>query len=397
MPEQSSVEPDKKMARNIRRYSLLLLVTALALAAWGEISRVMARDALRKEAARDAVPTVVTITANRTSLGEDLVLPGTVRAFVEAPIYARTSGYLKTWYTDIGTPVKKGQLLAEIETPEVDQQYAQAQADLETARANESLSNSTNKRWQGLLSTESVSQQDADEKAGDAAAKKAALASAAANVARLRDLESFKRVVAPFDGVVTVRNTDIGALINAGQSSGSELFRVADTHKLRIYVQVPETYAAAAQPGLEADLRFAEQANKKYVAQTVRTSNALDPTLRTLQVELQLDNTSHEVFPGAYAEVHFKLAGNAESLRLPASTVLFRAAGLQVATVDGTGHIKLKSIVQGRDFGSTIEVLSGIEADDRVVVNPPDSITDGVPVRVAAPAAEQSKDAGRAS
>ncbi|MGA2838615.1 MAG: efflux RND transporter periplasmic adaptor subunit [Steroidobacteraceae bacterium] len=397
MPEQSPVEPDKKMARNIRRYSLLLLVTALALAAWGEISRVMARDALRKEAARDAVPTVVTVTANRTSLGEDLVLPGTVQAFVEAPIYARTSGYLKTWYTDIGTPVKKGQLLAEIETPEVDQQYAQAQADLETARANESLSNSTNKRWQGLLSTESVSQQDADEKAGDAAAKKAALASAAANVARLRDLESFKRVVAPFDGVVTVRNTDIGALINAGQSSGSELFRVADTHKLRIYVQVPETYAAAAQPGLEADLRFAEQANKKYVAQTVRTSNALDPTLRTLQVELQLDNTSHEVFPGAYAEVHFKLAGNAESLRLPASTVLFRAAGLQVATVDGTGHIKLKSIVQGRDFGSTIEVLSGIEANDRVVVNPPDSITDGVPVRVAAPAAEQSKDAGRAS
>ena len=278
MPEQSPVEPDKKMARNIRRYSLLLLVTALALAAWGEISRVMARDALRKEAARDAVPTVVTVTANRTSLGEDLVLPGTVQAFVEAPIYARTSGYLKTWYTDIGTPVKKGQLLAEIETPEVDQQYAQAQADLETARANESLSNSTNKRWQGLLSTESVSQQDADEKAGDAAAKKAALASAAANVARLRDLESFKRVVAPFDGVVTVRNTDIGALINAGQSSGSELFRVADTHKLRIYVQVPETYAAAAQPGLEADLRFAEQANKKYVAQTVRTSNALDPT-----------------------------------------------------------------------------------------------------------------------
>jgi RND family efflux transporter MFP subunit len=393
MPEQPSVERDTKMSRNIRRYSMLLLVVALALAAWGEISRVMARDALRKEAARDATPTVATVTANRTSLGEDLVLPGTVQAFVEAPIYARTSGYLKTWYTDIGTPVKKGQLLAEIETPEVDQQYAQAQADLETARANESLANSTNKRWQGLLSTESVSQQDAEEKAGDAAAKKAALASAAANVARLRDLESFKRVVAPFDGVVTARNTDIGALINAGQSSGSELFRIADTHKLRIYVQVPETYAAAIQPGLEAELRFAEQANKKYVAQTVRTSNALDPTLRTLQVELQLDNAGHEVFPGAYAEVHFKLAGNAESLRLPANTVIFRAAGLQVATVDGTHHIKLKNIVQGRDFGSTIEVLSGIDANDLVVLNPPDSITDGAPVRVAAPPAGQSKDA----
>jgi RND family efflux transporter MFP subunit len=288
-------------------------------------------------------------------------------------------------------------LLAEIEAPEVDQQLTQAQADLETARANENLSSSTNKRWQGLLSTESVSKQDADEKAGDAAAKKAAVASAAANVARLRELESFKRVVAPFDGVVTARNTDIGALINAGQSSGTELFRIADTHKLRIYVQVPEAYAAATKPGLEAELRFSEQANKQYVAQTVRTSNALDPTLRTLQVELQLDNANHEVFPGAYAEVHFKLAGNAESLRLPANTVHFRAAGLQVATVDGARHIKLKSIVQGRDFGNTIEVLSGIEADDSVVVNPPDSITDGVSVRIASPPSDQEKEKGKAT
>ncbi|MGA2190045.1 MAG: efflux RND transporter periplasmic adaptor subunit [Steroidobacteraceae bacterium] len=397
MPEQFAHAPDPRLSRSIRRYALLLLVIALALVAWGEISRVMARDALRKGAARDAVPTVITVTAQRASLGEELVLPGTVQAFVEAPIYARTSGYLRTWYTDIGTPVKKGQLLAEIETPEVDQQYVQAQADLETARANETLSNSTNKRWQGLLSTESVSQQDADEKAGDAAAKKAALASAAANVARLRELESFKRVLAPFDGIVTARNTDIGALINAGQSSGSELFRVADIDKLRIYVQVPEIYAAATQPGLAAELRFAERAGQKYVARTVRTSNALDPTLRTLQVELQLDNAAREVYPGAYAEVHFKLAADAESLRLPANTVLFRAAGLQVATVDGSQRIKLKSIVQGRDFGSTIEILSGLDAGDLVVVNPPDSITDGVPVHVAAPAAGPAKNAGKAT
>jgi RND family efflux transporter MFP subunit len=397
MPEQTPVETDRKLSRKIRRYSLILLVVALVLGAWGEISRVVARNALGKATARDASPTVATVTANRTGLGEELVLPGTVQAFAEAPIYARTSGYLKIWYTDIGTEVKKGQLLAVIETPEVDQQLSQAQADLETAHANESLSSSTNKRWQGLLSTESVSKQDADEKAGDAAAKKAAVASAAANVARLRELESFKRVVAPFDGVVTARNTDIGALINAGQSSGTELFRVANTQKLRIYVQVPEAYAAAAKPGLEAELRFAEQANKKFIAQTVRTSNALDPTLRTLQVELQLDNANRVIFPGAYAEVHFKLAGNAESLRLPANTVLFRAAGLQVATVDGTQHIKLKSIVQGRDFGSTIEVLSGIDANDMVVVNPPDSLTDGVPVRIAAPPPDQSPDKGKAS
>jgi RND family efflux transporter MFP subunit len=397
MPEQSSVETDKKLSRKIRRYSLILLVVAVLLGAWGEISRVMARNALGKETARDAVPTVVTVLPNRTALGEDLVLPGTVQAFVEAPIYARTNGYLKIWYSDIGTQVKKGQLLAEIETPEVDQQLTQALADLETARANETLSNSTNKRWQGLLATESVSKQDADEKAGDAAAKKAAVDSAAANVARLRDLESFKRVLAPFDGVVTARNTDIGALINAGQSAGSELFRVADTHKLRIYVQVPEAYAAAAKPGLEAELRFAEQVDKKYVAQTVRTSNALDPTLRTLQVELQLDNANREVFPGAYAEVHFKLSANAESLRLPANTVLFRSPGLQVATVDGNKQIKLKSIVQGRDFGNTIEVLSGIGAGDNVVVNPPGSITDGVTVRIAPPPADQSKDKGKAT
>jgi RND family efflux transporter MFP subunit len=397
MPERTSVPTDPHLSRKIRRYSLVLLVVAMGLGTWGEISRVLARNALGRETARDALPSVMTTTAHRSDVGEELVLPGTVQAFVEAPIYARTNGYLKAWRTDIGTEVKKGQLLAEIDAPEVDQQLSQAEADLQTARANENLSSSTNKRWQGLLSTESVSRQDADEKAGDAAAKKAAVDSAAANVARLRDLESFKRVVAPFDGIVTARNTDIGALINAGQSSGSELFRVADIQRLRIYVQVPEAYAAVAKPGLEAQLKFAEQANKTFVARTVRTSNALDPTLRTLQVELQLDNANRDVLPGAYAEVHFKLTGNAEALRLPANTVLFRAAGLQVATVDGASHVKLKSIVQGRDFGNTIEVLSGIEADDRVVVNPPDSITDGASVRIVEPPAEKPKDAGKAS
>jgi RND family efflux transporter MFP subunit len=394
MPEYTSAPTEQHLSRKIRRYSLVLLVVALGLGAWGEISRVLARNALGRETARDALPSVMTTTAHRSDVGEELVLPGTVQAFVEAPIYARTNGYLKAWRTDIGTEVKKGQLLAEIDAPEVEQQLSQAEADLQTARANENLSSSTNKRWQGLLSTESVSRQDADEKAGDAAAKRAAVDSAAANVARLRDLESFKRVVAPFDGIVTARNTDIGALINAGQSSGSELFRVADIQRLRIYVQVPEAYAAVAKPGLEAQLKFAEQANKTFVARTVRTSNALDPTLRTLQVELQLDNANRDVLPGAYAEVHFKLTGNAEALRLPANTVLFRSAGLQVATIDGASHVKLKSIVQGRDFGNTIEVLSGIEADDRVVVNPPDSITDGASVRIVEPPAEKPKDAG---
>jgi RND family efflux transporter MFP subunit len=392
MPEPSADESDKNLRHKIRRYSLILLVVALCLAVWGEVSRVRARASLGKDAAQAAIPTVVTVTPNRTPLGEELVLPGSVQAYVEAPIYARTSGYLKEWRTDIGTQVTKGQLLAEIDAPEVDRQLSQAQADLATARANESLSNSTNVRWKGLLTTESVSKQDADEKAGDADAKKAAADSAAANVARLRELESFKRVVAPFSGVITARNTDIGALINAGQSTGAELFRIADMHKLRIFVQVPEGYAAVTRPGLEADLRFAEQPGRTFTATTVRTSNALDPTLRTLQVELELDNANRDVFPGAYAEVHFKLPANAQSLRLPANTVLFRAAGLQVATIDAQKHVKLKSIVQGRDFGNTIEILSGVEPDEVVILNPPDSLTDGVLVRISSPPPASSKD-----
>jgi RND family efflux transporter MFP subunit len=382
----------------MKLYFLALLIVALLLAAWGEIDRVIARNSLSKETANDATLTVVTVKPNRTDLGEELILPGTVQAFVEAPIYARTNGYLKSWSTDIGSVVKKGQLLAEIDTPEVDQQLAQAIADLATARANEALSNTTNARWKELLATESVSKQDAEEKAGDAAAKKATAEAAAANVSRLRELESFKRVVAPFDGVITARNTDIGALINAGQSAGSELFRLADTGKLRIYVQVPELYAGLAKPGLQAQLKFSEQQGRAYTATLVRTSNALDPGLRTLQVELELDNAERELFPGAYAEVHFKLAGNAQSLRLPANTVLFRAPGLQVAIVDADRRIQLKSIVEGRDFGNTIEVLSGLDADDAVVIDPPDSIVNGAMVRVAAaPPAQTPKRRANAS
>ena len=374
-----------------------LLVVVLILATWGEVHRVMARSTLRQKTADEATLIVATVTPTRSDAGEELVLPGAVQAYSEARIYARTNGYLQSWSVDIGSIVKKGQLLAEIDTPEVDQQLAQAIADLATARANEALSNTTNTRWKELLRTESVSKQDADEKDGDAAAKKATTESAAANVSRLRQLESFKHVVAPFDGVITARNTDIGALINAGESAGTELFRLADTHKLRIYVQVPEPYAAAAKPGVEAELKFSEQAGKGYEATTVRTANALDPILRTLQVELELDNAQRELFPGAYAEVHFKLAGNASSVRLPANTVLFRAPGPQVATVDAQHKIQLKSIVQGRDFGGTIEVLSGLRADEAVVLNPPDSIIDGVTVRVAAPPSKQATPSKQAS
>lgn len=382
MADLPTHQADPRFNRKLRRLGWILLVIAIVLGAWGEFSRVLAREELHKQSAAATILTVTTISPSRNELGEDLMLPGSVQAFVEAPIYARTSGYLKSWRTDIGTHVRKGEVLAEIDAPEIDQQLLQAQADLATARANQALADSTNERWKVLLATESVSKQDAEQKAGDAAARKAAALSAAANVARLRDLGSFKRVVAPFDGVVTMRNTDVGALINAGQVAGSELFHVADTRKLRVFVQVPEAYATMTHPGVEAELHFAEQPRNAFKASVMHTASALDPTTRTLQVELQLDNALGELLPGAYTEVHFKLPGNAQTLRIPSNTVIFRAAGLQVATVDANKQVRLKTIIQGRDLGATIEVLSGIDISDTIVLNPPDSIVDGTPLRI---------------
>jgi len=364
------------------RALLIVPIVAIVLGAWGISARLHAHTALAEEAGVFAVPNVVTATVGISDAGENLTLPGSVQANIEAPIYARTSGYLKSWKTDLGAVVKRGQLLAEIDAPEVDQQLSQAKAELATAKANYALAKSTDERWKGLLGTQSVSKQDADEKAGAAAASKANVDSASANVQRLEELESFKRVVAPFDGVITARKTDVGALINAGQNSGGELFHLADTHKLRIYVQVPENDASAAKVGMKAELHFTEHPGQNYPAEVVRTANALDPAARTLQVELEIDNPKGELFPGAYVEVHFKLPVSAASLRLPANTVLFRSAGLQVAVVGADHHVKLQNVVQGRDFGSTIEVLSGVKAGDSVVLNPPDSLVDGAEVRV---------------
>jgi RND family efflux transporter MFP subunit len=371
--------------RHVGRYALILLVVAFVLAVWGVASRVYSRNELGKQTAEQAIPVVIVQKPSLSPPSENLVLPGSVQAFVEAPIFARTSGYLRIWYTDIGEPVKKGQLMAEIETPEVDQQLRQSEADLVTAQANAELARTTDVRWKGLLANEAVSQQDADTRAGQAAASKAQAASAQANVARLRQLESFKRIVAPFDGIVTARNTDIGALINAGETAGNALFRVADTQKLRIYVDVPEPYAAKTKPGVEVQLRFNEHPGKDYPATLVRTAKSLDPTLRTLRVELQVDNSRGELFPGAYAEVHFKLPGSSSTYLVPATALIFLTQGLQIATVGSDNKARMHSIVQGRDFGTSIEVLSGVNADDQVVINPPDSLSDGGTVRIAPP------------
>jgi RND family efflux transporter MFP subunit len=371
--------------RHVGRYGLILLTLAILIGVWGIASRVSSRDKLGRETAAQAVPVVIIQKPHRGPPSEDLELPGSVQAFVEAPIYARTSGYLRKWYTDIGDRVKKGQLLAEIEAPEVDQQYRQAQADLATALANANLARVTDVRWKGLLANEAVSQQDADTRAGQAAASEATASSAQANVARLRELESFKRVVAPFDGVVTARNTDIGALINAGEATGNGLFRVANMYKLRVYADVPEPYAPQMKPGIGVQLRFNEHPGKDYPAALARTAQALDPNLRTLRVELQVDNSQGELFPGSYSEIHFKLPGSSSSWRIPATALIFRSQGLQVAVIGPGGRAKLQPIVEGRDFGTEIEVLSGICGNEQIIINPPDSLSDGGAVRIAAP------------
>ncbi len=383
MPPQPNQSQPPALSRSWRLGGLCFAALLVILALWGIFSRIHAESALQKETDDQAIPTVNVIAAKASPTSEELVLPGNVQANFDTGVYARTSGYLKRWYTDIGTPVKAGQLLADIDTPEVDDQLRQAEADLATAQANNLLADSTAKRWKALLVTDSVSKQEAEEKIGDAAAKAAMVASAKANVSRLRQLETFKHVVAPFDGVVTARETDIGALINAGSGVGPELFRVADKTKLRVYIQVPQTYAPVVAPGVLVQLAFAEHPGQVFEARAVRTAEALDPTARTLLVELEADNAKGELLPGGLTEVHIKLPATSPSVRLPASALLFRAEGLRVATLESNGHAVLHPVTMGRDFGKEVEILNGIEAGQSVILNPPDSLVSDEPVRVA--------------
>jgi RND family efflux transporter MFP subunit len=358
----------------------LLLVLAMV-AAWGIVSRVRARTALEQRV-QDTGATLVAVTEVGAGASSDsLVLPGTVQAFADAPIYARTSGYLKRWYVDIGARVRQGQLLAEIDTPEVDQQLRQAQADLATAEADERLARSTNERWHSLLATQAVSRQEADEKAGAYAARHQLSASSRANLQRLRDLHNFQRVVAPFDGTITARSTDVGHLI----TGTAPLFHLADARRLRIYVQVPQAYADGMRPGVHGFLQFSDKPGRSWPATVVRTADAFDPATRTLQTELQVDNAEGQLLPGAYAEVHFRLPGAHGLARVPASAVIFRGSGLFAATVGADNRARLKPIEPGRDFGTEIEVLNGIRPGERVIVNPPDSLVDNQLVRVASP------------
>jgi RND family efflux transporter MFP subunit len=369
--------------------AVLAFVIVAAVVISGILPRINARAALEKETAEMAIPTVSVITPKRGAPTQEVVLPANVQAYIDSPIYARTNGYLKRWYTDIGARVKAGQLIAEIETPEVDQQLRQAKADLATAEANLNLSQITATRYQDLLKTDSVSKQDTDNATGDLAAKQAIVHSSQANVKRLEELQSFESIYAPFDGVITARNTDIGALIDSGSSGGTrtELFHIAQPDKLRVYVSVPQVYSQAMKPGLSADLVLSEFPGRVFPGTLVRTAQAIDQSTRTLLVEIRVNNPTGTLFSGAYAEVHLKLRTATSAFILPVNTLLFRSEGLRVAAVTDGKHAELKPITLGHDFGSEVEVVAGLSGDESIIANPPDSLVSGEEVRIAKPAA----------
>lgn len=373
----------RSSSRGVRLATIAGLVV-LALIAWSVHARHRAAAALSQQTESDEVLAVATARPQPNGSATELVLPGNLQANYEAPIYARTSGYLRRWYVDIGAKVHKGQLLGAIEAPEVDQQLHQAEADLSVAEANQKIADVTAKRWSRLVAAELVSRQDADQKVSAAQASDAEVQAARANVSRLRELSGFERVVAPFDGVITARNTDIGQLINAGSGSGAALFRIADMKRLRLYVQVPQEDAADMTQGLKAELRIPDRPGVSYDASVAATARAIDPATRTLMAELLVDNTKGELLPGGYAEVHFALppAAAGHSFLLPANVLLFRGDGLHVATVDAHDRVVLKPVKVGRDYGSSVEIISGLTANDHVILSPPDSLVNGAVVRV---------------
>jgi len=389
--EEPKLTHDRPESRSARRWWIAVLALAIvaAVVVSGILPRIHARADLDKETAEMAIPTVSVVQPKRGAPAQEIVLPANVQAYIDSPIYARTNGYLKHWYVDIGAHVKAGQLLADIETPEVDQQLRQSRADLATAEANLNLSQITATRYADLLKTDSVSKQDADNAAGDYAAKQATVQSAQANVRRLEELQAFEKIYAPFDGVITARNTDIGALIDSGSSGGArtELFHIAQPDKLRVYVNVPEVYSQAAKPGLTADLALSEFPGRLFPGTLVRTAEAIDQSTRTLLVEIRVNNPTGTLLSGAYAEVHLKLPTATSAFILPVNALLFRAEGLRVAAVTDGHHADLKQVTLGHDFGSEVEVVAGLTGNESIIVNPPDSIVAGEEVRIAPPAA----------
>jgi RND family efflux transporter MFP subunit len=377
----------KDPGRHSSYRSVLAAFAALALLGagiyFGIHSRVADAKTLVRATEQSAIPIVSVVHPKRGAPTSEIVLPGGAQAFVDAPIYARTNGYLKRWYFDIGARVKQGQLLAEIETPEVDQQLEQARSELETAKANLGLAMTTAERWKTLLELDSVSKQETDQTISNLKAQQATVASNSANVHRLEQLKSFERVEAPFDGIITARNTDVGALINAGAATtpGKELFHLAAIQTLRVFVSVPELYLRAAIPGATATLTLDEFPGQVFRGTLARNANTIDPISRTLLVEVDVDNPAGQLLPGAYMSIHLKLPEQIRSVTIPANTLLFRADGLRVGVVKNN-HVALIPAKIGRDYGDTVEVLSGLQPADSIIVDPSDSLINGAQVEV---------------
>ncbi len=346
-------------------------------------SRIDAAAVVREKTMDRAVLSVAVIHPKRGQLKDEIVLPGNIQAFVDAPVYARTSGYLKKWYFDIGAHVKTGELLAEIESPEVDQQLSQAKADLGAAQAQVKVAEITMNRYRELLKLDSIAKQDVDTATGTFESDKAAVASQSANVRRLEQLVAFEKVFAPFDGIITARNTDVGQLVNAGNGGAAqELFHVSSASKLRIFVSVPQMYSQAAVAGVSADLTVPEAPGRHYTGKVARNTGSIDAATRTLLTEVDIENASGALMPGAYAEVHLKLPAGTAALVVPVTALIFRSEGLQLAVVRDGNRAELVHVTQGRDYGTEVEITSGITDRDAVIINTPDSLTSGAMVRV---------------
>jgi RND family efflux transporter MFP subunit len=369
--------------RKLRIAGVVLALVAAAVAVTGIATRAADKTRLNERAEAASVPTVSVIAPGSSGDAGALELPGRLEAVSRAAIYARVSGYLKSWKADIGTPVKAGQLLAEIETPDLDQQLLQAKANLASAQANASLAGTTAKRWQSMLGSDSVSKQEAEEKSGDFATKQSMVNAAQADVDRVQALKGFTRIVAPFDGVVTARNTDVGALINAGGGSGPQLFEVSDTRKLRVYVSVPQSYASIVKVGAKAKLTVPEHTGKVYAATVESSSRAVNVASGSMLIQLAVDNAASELLPGGFANVSLEMPKTVAGLSIPPSALIFGKSGLRVATVGADDKVLIKQVTISRDLGRVIELGSGIAANDRVIESPPDGIADGDVVRVA--------------
>ena len=401
--QRYSLEPTRESTRRTVTIVIVLFVVAIVVAITGIIPRMHARAALRQQTDSMAVPDVAVITPQMGQPMQEVLLPGTIQAYTDAPIYARTNGYVKTWSHDIGAHVHKGELLAIIETPELDRQVDEARANLETAKANLRLANVTAQRYQGLRGTDAVSKESIDTASQTESAQQASVAVAQQSLNQLLEMQSFERVYAPFDGVITARNIDVGQLVDSGSNGGTgsssnpagnistvgtrvngpqELFHISSMGTVRIFVNVPDVYVSQARPGVKTNIDVPGYAGRVFKGTIVRTANAIDLNTRTLMVEVDIPNPKHELLPGSYGQVHLQLPITHPALIIPVDTMLFRSEGLRVVTVDAQNHAHLQVITVGRDWGTRIEVLSGLTPQDRVVNNPPDSITEDEAVHV---------------